>query len=80
MASRAEDQAAINQTGWNSPSNWRWGVYRSRRDTRVWVSKQRKWAGWTLNFAHRAAWAWLAALLLPALLSPIVYLVATVNR
>lgn len=59
------NQIEINETEWRSPSNWRWGIYNSPRDTRVWVSKPIPWMGWTLNFAHGAAWWWMAALLAP---------------
>lgn len=61
------NQHEINEAEWRDRSNWRWGAYYSPRDTRVWVSKPIRWTGWTLNFAHRAAWLWLAALLTPGL-------------
>lgn len=53
---------------WNDPRNWRagWlGIYVAPRDPRVWVPKRQPWMGFTLNFAHRQSWLWLAALLLP---------------
>ncbi|TWU00023.1 hypothetical protein Pla108_09660 [Botrimarina colliarenosi] len=62
----------INDAEWNDPTNWRWGVYNSPRDARVWVSKPIPWMGWTLNFAHRAAWVWLFALIAPAIVVAIV--------
>ena len=41
----------------------RWGLfYRNPEDPRLWVEK-RLGVGWTLNYAHRAAW-WVTALLL----------------
>lgn len=61
-------QDQINDAEWSDPANWHWGVYRSERDTRVWVAKKPKWAGWTLNFAHTAALWWLVALLTPGLI------------
>jgi hypothetical protein len=46
---------------WADPKNWRPpGIYRSVEDPRLIVPKRRRWAGWTLNFAHPAAWAVLA--------------------
>lgn len=61
------DQQTINESEWRDQTNWHWGAYHSRRDTRVWVRKPVRWTGWTLNFAHRAAWIWLAALLGPGI-------------
>ncbi|WP_425399847.1 DUF5808 domain-containing protein [Aeoliella sp.] len=62
------DQHQINEREWGDAANWRFGVYRAPLDSRVWVPKPRKWMGWTLNFAHLAAYLWLGLLLLPALL------------
>lgn len=61
------DQDEINQAEWADSANWTWGVYNSPRDTRVWVPKQLKWTGWTVNFAHTAAYVWLFVLILPAI-------------
>lgn len=58
-------QREINQAEWRDRDNWHWGIYNSPRDTRIWVSKSIPWTGWTLNFAHTAAWWWMAALLAP---------------
>ena len=60
-----------NQAEWENEDNWShpvFGVYFSKRDTRVWVPKK-VGIGWTLNFGQaQAAW-WLVALLsLPWLL------------
>jgi uncharacterized protein DUF5808 len=42
---------------WQDPRYWSPpGIYRCAADPRVIVPKRRRWAGWTLNFAHRAAW------------------------
>jgi uncharacterized protein DUF5808 len=42
---------------WQDPRSWSPpGIYRSAADPRLIVPKRRRWAGWTLNFAHRAAW------------------------
>jgi len=55
-----------NESEWRDPKNWRarWiGIYVAPRDSRVWVPKRIPAMGWTLNFAHRASWWWLAGLL-----------------
>jgi hypothetical protein len=42
---------------WKDPRHWTAGViYRCAADPRVIVPKQRRWGGWTLNFAHQSAW------------------------
>ncbi len=45
---------------WSDKSNWRGNAflpyYYSREDRRVVVPRTKRWAGWTLNFAHRLAW------------------------
>ena len=42
---------------WGDPSHWSPpGIYRCVEDPRLIVPKRRRWAGWTLNFAHRGAW------------------------
>jgi uncharacterized membrane protein len=42
---------------WQDPRHWKpAGIYRCAADPRLIVPKRRRWAGWTLNFAHRAAW------------------------
>ncbi len=61
----------IDRAEWESPDNWwggAFGVYVSRRDSRVWVPKRSPALGGTLNFGRPASWLWLAALLaIPAL-------------
>lgn len=71
-------QTEINEAEWADPANWRWGCYSSPRDTRPIVPKPIRWTGWTLNFAQRMAWVWLAALLMPALIA--VTLIAVTGR
>ena len=42
---------------WQDPRHWTAGIiYHCAVDPRVIVAKQRRWGGWTLNFAHRSAW------------------------
>ncbi len=72
------DQDEVSQREWSHADNWRFGVYNAPLDSRVWVPKQPAWMGWTLNFAHRAAYVWLAVLLLPAVIVMAVSIVASV--
>lgn len=52
---------------WADPQYWTpWGIYRCPADPRLIVPKRVRWAGWTLNFAHRSAWVVLAGSLLLA--------------
>jgi uncharacterized membrane protein len=59
-----DNQERINQQEWERPENWTgWlGTYRSAKDERVLVPKRTAALGWTLNFAHRAAWWFLLGL------------------
>ncbi len=42
---------------WADPRHWKTpGIYRCAEDPRLIIPKRRRWAGWTLNFAHRTAW------------------------
>jgi hypothetical protein len=46
---------------WNDPANWRARYfYVCRDDPRLVVPKRERWRGWTVNFAHRAAWIYFA--------------------
>jgi hypothetical protein len=45
---------------WNDPANWRGRViYHCKADPRLIVPKRIRWTGWTMNFAHPAAWWYL---------------------
>ena len=60
------DQRDVNEREWHAPGNWRWGwlgVYSSEQDSRLVVPKRNRIMGWTLNFAHRSSWLWLAVVL-----------------
>lgn len=66
------DIKAHNNNEWRNPDNWSrpglFGIYFSKKDTRVWVPKSLPVLGWTINFGHRNAVFWMGALLLiPAL-------------
>jgi uncharacterized membrane protein len=42
---------------WQDPQYWTPpGIYRCPADPRLVVPKRRRWAGWTINFAHRGSW------------------------
>lgn len=59
-------QDEINEAEWRDPGNWSssfLGVYFSKVDSRTWVPKRPRWAGWTLNLAEPAAIWWLLFLL-----------------
>jgi uncharacterized membrane protein len=51
-------QIETNRDEWNNPQNWTGGwfsLYRSDRDSRLWVPKRNPALGFTLNFARRGA-------------------------
>lgn len=77
---RMEWISTVNEREWNTAANWSYGFYNAPLDSRVWVPKPRKWMGWTLNFAHRVAYLWLATLFLPALFVVVISLVAVASR
>jgi Family of unknown function (DUF5808) len=53
---------------WNDPTSWRGlGTYYCKADPRVIVPKRIRWTGWTMNFAHAAAWWYLIVGLLLAI-------------
>ena len=55
-----------SHSDWHRPESWRGGplgIYHAPRDPRVWVPKRDPAFGWTLNFARRAAWGWIALVL-----------------
>jgi predicted Ser/Thr protein kinase len=59
----ATNQSAINQAEWRDPRNWSFGLYFSKRDSRVFfVPRRIPGLGWTVNLGHRQG----AALLLGA--------------
>ena len=63
MQAPSPSQETINAHEWRSDENWtRLGLYRSVRDTRVWVPKRKPAFGWTVNLAHPAGWWSLLAL------------------
>lgn len=61
---------------WQDPRHWTPpGIYRCGEDPRLIVPKRRRWAGWTLNFAHHGAWLVLAGAVVIAV-GPMLALVA----
>jgi hypothetical protein len=62
---------------WQDPRHWTASIlYHCAADPRVIVPKQRRWGGWTLNFAHRSAWLVLLGALAIAV-APTLIVVAT---
>ena len=61
---------------WQDPAHWSPpGIYRCEEDPRLIVPKRWRWAGWTLNFAHRGAWLVLAGSVVVAV-GPLLVLLA----
>ena len=57
---------------WSNMDNWTMGLYNCKDDPRVIVPKMPKWAGRTLNFAHKAqAISLLIATILILVIGPI---------
>ncbi len=51
-------QDDIYREEWANPANWGngpWGLYFSKRDSRLGVPKRAEGTGWTNNFGHRHA-------------------------
>ncbi len=66
---KSGDPWVAAQREWHNPSNWRGGIlglYYAPADPRIVVRKQWHPGGWTFNFARRASWFWLGAILLSA--------------
>jgi hypothetical protein len=62
---------------WQDPRHWTANIiYHCAADPRIIVPKQRRWSGWTLNFAHRSAWLVLLGAMVIAV-APALILVAT---
>jgi len=59
------ERDARNLRAWRNRANWigpRWlGLYRAADDDRIWVPKQPKLLGWTVNLARPAGLVILAA-------------------
>ena len=56
-------QDEINHSEWQKSDNWGepkyWGIYFSKKDSRINVPKRNPSMGWTINFGHRSAPFWL---------------------
>lgn len=64
MTEQTKLQDEVDRAEWENPANWHcgWlGVYRSERDSRVWVPKQNPTYGWTVNTARPGGIAFLVA-------------------
>lgn len=70
MFGRNLEQQEIDQAEWENPGNWtgwKWcSIYFSKRDSRVWVPKEIRWLGWTLNLGRPGGVAWLLAIVVGA--------------
>jgi uncharacterized membrane protein len=63
-------QREINEAEWHNPENWKWIIYFSKRDSRVFVPLLRSEAffgQFTLNLGHRMTLAWLAIIAIAAI-------------
>ena len=60
------DQERVDQAEWERWENWRYGVYRSKLDTRTWVPRRHPRSGLTPNLAHRAGkWSFAGLFIVP---------------
>ena len=60
-------QEEIDRAEWENLANWShpvFGVYFSKRDSRIWVPKRTPSWGWTLNMGHPSATWWLVGIIL----------------
>lgn len=57
----------LDEKYWVRPENWRWWGYFCKDDPRLVVCKRPRWAGYTMNFAHRRAYYVLGGFVLLAL-------------
>ena len=54
----------------DNPDNFKWGIiYYNPDDTRLFVPKSIKWAGWTINFANPFAYVIIAGIIVAVILS-----------
>ena len=45
----------LDEKYWSKRENWKWWCYTCPDDPRIIVSKRPRWAGYTLNIAHKRA-------------------------
>jgi uncharacterized membrane protein len=67
-------QENINESEWNNPDNWSGGLYFSKKDNRVWVPKQIRSMGWTINLGQKKGaacmmWTFIGAIVLVVLVN-----------
>lgn len=75
-----ESQKQINEQEWQNEENWGYGmIYFSKKDTRTWVPKKMKWAGWTLNMATKGAFVWIIIISLFLALFPVLLVVSIMS-
>lgn len=72
-------QEDINESEWSNPDNWSGGLYFSKKDSRVWVPKQVRSLGWTLNLGHRKGAACMMWIFAGAIVFVVVVNFAVIN-
>lgn len=74
----------LNLREWENLENWShpvYGLYFSKRDTRIWVPKRVPSFGWTLNLAHPASFWWMVGfMVIPATFTALVCRKATQRK
>lgn len=71
------NQQDVDEVEWRNPANWSAGLYFSKRDSRVWVPKQIRWMGWTLNLGTKIGAYLLIGLLIGLPVSVILLVILT---
>lgn len=72
------NQNEINEAEWNNPDNWSAGIYFSKKDSRVWVPKQIRSMGWTINLGQKKGaacmmWTFIGAIVFVVLMNAVVF-------
>jgi uncharacterized membrane protein len=68
------NQDDLNEAEWSNPENWSGGLYFSKKDSRVWVPKQIRSMGWTINLGQKQGaaclmWTFIALILVSVLIN-----------
>lgn len=72
-------QEDINESEWSDPDNWSGGLYFSKKDSRVWVPKQVRSMGWTLNLGHKKGAACMMWIFIGAIVFVVVVNIVVIN-
>lgn len=70
-------QDEINEMEWKNPDNWSGGLYFCKRDSRVWVPKQIRSLGWTINLGQKQGartmmWVFIGCIIIAVLANVVV--------